>query len=246
MQGNLRWDAVQRWPQTLTTNLDAYWLREGDVILAMDRPWIEAGLKYAAICAADLPSLLVQRVARLRGRGTLLTPYLRYVIGSREFTNHVLAVQTGTSVPHISPSQIREFTFALPPEDEQQRIVSVLGALDDKIELNRASNATLEEMARSLFRSWFVDFDPVHTKIAGRRQICVDEITAGLFAAELDDSILGRIPRGWRVVSLGEVLRLKRGYDLPTADRQSGTVPIVSSSGFRAYTTKRRFAGQES
>ncbi|MDP9312352.1 MAG: restriction endonuclease subunit S [Chloroflexota bacterium] len=104
----------------------------------MDRPWIEAGLKYAAVSEHDLPCLLVQRVARLRARKDLDQRYLRYIIGSANFTNYILGVQTGTAVPHISGNQIKQFKFFRPSLPEQQAIASVLGALDDKIELNRA------------------------------------------------------------------------------------------------------------
>jgi type I restriction enzyme, S subunit len=114
-QGVLRWDGAKRWPPDVVEDLASYWLREGDVILAMDRPWIEAGLKYASVRRSDLPSLLVQRVARLRGTHRLDTGFLKLLIGSQAFTDHVTAVQTGTAVPHISGSQIKSFEFQLPP-----------------------------------------------------------------------------------------------------------------------------------
>lgn len=110
-QGVLRWNGVKRWPKTAVDDVEQYRLVKGDVILAMDRPWIDAGLKYAAVRESDLPALLVQRVARLRGTGALDTSFLKYVIGSRAFTEHVLAVQTGTAVPHISGGQIKSFEF---------------------------------------------------------------------------------------------------------------------------------------
>jgi len=94
---------------------------------------------------------LVQRVARLRGTKRLDNGFLRYLIGSQSFTDHVLAVQTGTAVPHISSKQIQSYRFELPPLPEQRAIAATLGALDDKIELNRKMNATLEAMARALF-----------------------------------------------------------------------------------------------
>ena len=126
----------------------------------MDRPWIEAGLKYSLVREPDLPALLVQRVARLRGCERLDTRFLYYVIGCRDFTQYVISVQTGTAVPHISAQQIKEFTFPLPPLSEQRVIAHILGTLDDKIELNRRMNETLEAMARALFKSWFVRFRP--------------------------------------------------------------------------------------
>jgi type I restriction enzyme S subunit len=105
-QGVLRWDGAKHWSADAVDGLSQYQLREGDVVLAMDRPWIEAGLKYATLRVADLPALLVQRVARLRGSSRLDTGFLRYVIGSQAFTDHVLGIQTGTAVPHISGGQI--------------------------------------------------------------------------------------------------------------------------------------------
>ena len=168
VQGVLRWDGAKRWPSDAADETAQYRLCEGDVILAMDRPWIEAGLKYAAVRRSDLPALLVQRVARLRGSSRLDTGFLKWVIGSQAFTDHVLAVQTGTAVPHISGAQIKSFEFLLPPLSEQRAIAHILGTLDDKIELNRRMSETLEAMARALFKSWFVDFDPVRAKAEGR------------------------------------------------------------------------------
>ena len=157
VQGAMRWEGVKRWPSSERSEHALYELQEGDVVLAMDRPWIEAGLKYAAISKHDLPCLLVQRTARLRGGPKLDTRFLRYLIGSREFTQHIHAITTGTAVPHISGRQIKDFTFSRPPLAEQKAIAAVLGALDDKIELNQRMNATLEAMARALFQSWFED-----------------------------------------------------------------------------------------
>jgi len=90
----------------------------------------------------------------------------------------------------------------------------VLGALDDKIALNHRMNATLEAMARALFKSWFVDFDPVHAKMEGRTPYSMDAATAALFPAAFTDSPLGPIPAGWHVVTVVEVAELN-GWTLP-------------------------------
>lgn len=210
VQGRFRWDDVKRWAVDDVKSYEAYLLSEGDVVLAMDRPWIEAGLKFACVTEHSLPCLLVQRVSRLRAKPSLDQRYLRYVIGSQEFTNHVLSVQTGSAVPHISANQIKEFSFVCPSLDEQRAIASVLGALDDKIELNRRMNATLEAMARALFKSWFVDFDPVRAKMEGRAPYGMDTATAALFPAAFADSPLGPIPQGWHTGSLGEAIAISR------------------------------------
>jgi type I restriction enzyme S subunit len=158
-QGCLRWDGVKRWPLGAVAEFARYQLQVDDVVLAMDRPWIEAGLKFAAVSDVDLPSLLVQRVARLRGTDSLDKWFLRYLISSSSFTDHILAVQTGTAVPHISGDQIRSFRFRRPPMSEQKAIGRVLGALDQKIDLNRRMNQTLDAIARAIFKSWFLDID---------------------------------------------------------------------------------------
>lgn len=206
-QGVLRWDGAKRWPRNAENGIEPYWLREGDVILAMDRPWIEAGLKYAAVRRSDLPALLVQRVARLRGSSRLDTGFLKYVIGSQPFTDHVLSIQTGTAVPHISGGQIKSFEFLLPSLAEQRAIAHILGTLDDKIDLNRRMSETLEAMARALFKSWFVDFDPVRSKAEGRDP-GLPEPLADLFPDRLVDSELGEIPEGWEVGRLADVTSL--------------------------------------
>ena len=151
VQGMFRWDDVKRWSREKVQTLSDYFLIQGDVVLAMDRPWIEAGLKYACVSEHDIPCLLVQRVSRLRAKTTLDQKFLRYVIGSPEFTNYILGTQTGTAVPHISSNQIKGYKFLLPPVSEQHAIAGILGALDDKIEVNRRMNATLESMARAVF-----------------------------------------------------------------------------------------------
>jgi len=205
VQGAMRWDGVKRWPLSESKEYDLYQLREGDVVLAMDRPWIEAGLKFAAISEYDLPCLLVQRTARLRGGPRLDTGFLRYLIASKEFTQHIHAITTGTAVPHISGSQIKDFGFKLPPLPEQKRIAHILGTLDEKIELNRRMNATLEAMARALFQSWFVDFDPVRAKMDGRKPEGMDDGTASLFPKSFQNSPLGDIPQGWEVRKLRDL-----------------------------------------
>jgi type I restriction enzyme, S subunit len=137
-QGKVRWDNARYWPAADAAAYERYQLQAGDVILAMDRPWIEAGLKYAELRPDDVPSLLVQRVACLRAFPALDQRFLAYLIGSPAFTAHVLGVQTGTAVPHISGRQIQDFEFVLPPLRDQRAIGGLLGALDDKIAVNSA------------------------------------------------------------------------------------------------------------
>lgn len=190
-QGTLRWNGVKRWDAHEYHRLAQFHLQKGDVILAMDRPWISAGLKHAWIRQEDLPTLLVQRVSRLRGVNGLLTDYARFLIGSPAFTNHVLSIITGVNVPHISPRDIKAFRFQLPPLPTQRRIASVLSAYDDLIENNTRRIAILEEMAQRLYEEWFVQFR---------------------FPGHEEAKMEGELPVGWHLVPMKDLCRLKSGF----------------------------------
>jgi len=236
VQGCLRWDNAARWPSELTDGLEQYRLEPGDVVLAMDRPWIEAGLKYARIGIADVPALLVQRVSRLRAGDKLDQGFLFYLIGSQTFTNHVLAVQTGTAVPHISGNQILDFRFQLPPLAEQRAIASVLGALDDKIEQNRRTAQALEKLARAIFRAWFVDFEPVKAKAAGATDSpSMPQPVFDALPTRLVDSAIGPVPEGWSVQPLANVAMFLNGLALqkypPRGDADD--LPVIKIAQLR-------------
>jgi type I restriction enzyme S subunit len=112
------------------------------------------------------------------------------------------AIQTG--VPHTNLSILRRMPLRIPHISTQRAIAQILGSLDDKIELNRQMNETLEAMMRALFKSWFVDFDPVHAKAEGR-DFDLPRSIAKLFPDGFDESELGRIPKGWSVGLVGDV-----------------------------------------
>ena len=149
---------------------------------------------------------LGQRLITLRGKPDLINnTYLKFAMQSAFVQNQLEARSTGTTVLGIRQSELKKVEIPLPPLDEQNRIAHVLGTLDDKIELNRQMNETLEAMARAIFKSWFVDFDPVRAKMEGRMPAGMDAATATLFPSAFQDSPLGKIPKGWEVCTLGEI-----------------------------------------
>lgn len=151
-QGRLRWDGARRIPADRAQEFAGYELERGDVVVAMDRPWIAAGLKWSIVREADLPSLLVQRVARLRSNSAELDQgFLAALIGGKAFTDYVIGVQTGSAVPHISGGQIGAFEFRLPSLPEQRVIAAALGALDDKIESNRRAAELISDLITAEF-----------------------------------------------------------------------------------------------
>jgi type I restriction enzyme, S subunit len=161
---------------------------------------------------------------RSRDPAKLCNGFLRYWSRSAQFTGQLSGMKVSTDMaPYLSLTDQRRLTITLPPIAEQRAIASVLGALDDKIDLNRRMCQTLEEMARALFKSWFVDFDPVRAKMEGRDPGLPKEI-ADLFPSRLVDSELGPIPEGWRVAATAEIADVI--YGAPFASSRFNTKQI--------------------
>ncbi|MEY3775090.1 MAG: hypothetical protein RLZZ129_1870, partial [Verrucomicrobiota bacterium] len=125
--------------------------------------------------------------------------YVYYFFTWSETVNLIHALNSNSVQPVFNFTSLKNFEIPLPPLAEQKAIAAVLGALDDKIELNRRMNATLEAMARALFQSWFVDFDPVRAKLDGRKPIGMDAATAALFPEHFDHKAEGVVPAGWNL-----------------------------------------------
>ena len=176
----------------------------GDVVLTTEAPLGKvAQIKF-------LPVALAQRIVTLRGKKEVLdSGYLLYLLQSTQMQEKLIGRSSGTTVIGIKQSELRKVEVSLPPIEEQRAIAHILGTLDDKIELNRKQNETLEAMARALFKAWFVDFEPVRAKMEGRWQR--GESLPGLpahlydlFPERLVESVLGEIPEGWEMTSLSE------------------------------------------
>ncbi|MDE2803471.1 MAG: restriction endonuclease subunit S [Chloroflexota bacterium] len=176
----------------------------GDILFGKLRPYFRKVVRAPAdgLCSTDI---WVVRAKRGVDQG-----YLFYSMASQEFIDFATAGSEGTKMPRAIWEYVSKYEFSLPPLPEQRAIAHVLGALDDKIELNRRMNATLEAMARALFKSWFVDFDPVRAKSEGRDTGLPSDL-ASLFPDRLVDSALGEIPAGWGVGPLGKFFELQLG-----------------------------------
>lgn len=217
-EGRFKWDEKTRYWPDLTEDLRRYLLQRGDILIGMDGS--KVGRNWTQVREEDLPSLLVQRVACLRSRRGLDQGFLATVIASQSFKDYVNAVKTGSSIPHISGGQIGDFTFFLPSISEQNAIAHILDTLNDKINLNRRMNKTLEAIAKALYKSWFLDFDPVHAKFEGRDTGLSKDID-DLFSASFEDSEMGKIPKRWRVVPIGSLAEIVGGSTPSTTDRKS-------------------------
>ena len=190
--------------------------------------------RVAQIKQISEPTTVDSHVTIVRPNPDVVAPqYLGYVLRSRQDEIESLA-EGSTGQTELSRIKLGELRFPLPPLPEQKAIARILGTLDDKIELNRRMNATLEAMARALFQSWFVDFDPVHAKAADRPPSGMDAPTAALFPSSFQDSELGDIPVGWSVKPLSELCSyLSRG--IGPAYLEAGGVLVLNQKCIRDH-----------
>ena len=167
-------------------------------------------------------SLMKFRPDREKVSPLFLFYYFRSDAGHAEIMRY--SSQVGTPGIGQPLTSLRQFRVPIPPRDEQEHIAGILSVLDDKIELNRRMNATLEAMAAALFKSWFVDFDPVRAKMEGRETGLPKEI-ADLFPDGLVDSELGKIPESWTLATLGDIAASpRRSIDPASVD---GDTPYI-------------------
>lgn len=151
----------------------------------------------------------------------------------------------GSVFTNLKTEILKKHRVRIPPLAEQKRIAGILGSLDDKIELNRKMNETLEQLANTLFKSWFVDFDPVHAKAAGRQPSGMDKATADLFPDSFVDSELGKIPKGWRAASIYEIAEVIYGapfasglFNTASAGRPLVRIRDLASEEPAVFTTE--------
>ncbi|WP_293930988.1 restriction endonuclease subunit S [Iodobacter sp.] len=235
------------------------WMRRGmpkpgDIVMTTEAPLGEvAQLGHEKVA-------LAQRVITLRGKdGFLDNNYLLYLMMSEDMQEQLKARATGTTVLGIKQSELRKISVKVPPLDIQKSAASTLKALDDRIALLRETNATLEAMAQALFKSWFVDFDPVHananastkqminpasspsdfvgdpaapldSRLRGNDDLLPPELQT-LFPATFTASPQGLVPEGWNVSKVDDLLELAYGKALKATDRIDGDIPVYGSGG---------------
>lgn len=182
--------------------------REHDIVLSRrcnpgETAYVPSGSEFA----------LGQNLVLLRSDGKkIYPPFLRWLVRGPEWWEQIgKFLNVGAVFDSLRCADVPNFSLKVPPLDKQKAIVGILGPLDNKIELNRKMNETLEAMARVLFKSWFVDFDPVRAKAEGRDPGLPPHIAA-LFPDSFEDSELGEIPNGWRVGRISDCcLKIQNG-----------------------------------
>ena len=230
------------------------WMRRGipkagDVVITTEAPLGEVAQLGSERVA------LAQRLIALRGKPEVLdNGFLKFLMQSDDVQDQLRARASGTTVLGIKQSELRKVLLTLPAIAEQRAIAHILGTLDDKIELNRRMNETLEAMARALFKSWFVDFDPVRAKHAlskvegaeGRPSASSGQAFPGLpkpladlFPDSFEDSEMGEIPKGWEVQGIDEIANFLNGLALQKYPRGDGpTLPVIKIAQLRKGDTE--------
>lgn len=161
----------------------------------------------SAVVPEGLECAIGQNLVVLRADGkSIYPPYLRWLVRGAEWWSEVNTyINVGAVFDSLKCKDIPHFRVLVPSIDKQREISGFLRALDDRIELLRQTNITLEAIAQALFKSWFVDFDPVRAKAEGREPEGMDAATAALFPSEFEASELGLIPKGWQIDEIGKV-----------------------------------------
>lgn len=168
--------------------------------------------------------------------------YIEYVF--RAFRDSVKRRAYGSVQENINLEVLRDLEFPIPPLQTQKSIADFLTLFDDRITLLRETNTTLEAIAQALFKSWFVDFDPVHAKAEGRLPEGMDANTAALFPDSFEESELGLVPKGWRVGSLGDIASIKGGKQLEKEFfKDRGVNPIFGGAGVMGHTDLKNAEG---
>jgi type I restriction enzyme S subunit len=239
--------------------LSKYRIRKGDIVYSR-RGDVE---RRALVRDSEDGWLCGTGCLRIRfGDGIVYPSYGAHYLGHPAVREWIVRHAHGATMPNLNTTILSALPFVLPPWGDQVSIGDAIEAYDKKIDLNRRVNQTLEAMAQAIFKSWFVDFDPVKAKIAAieegrdplraamsaisgkavaeldalpREQFDQLAATAALFPDEMEESELRQIPRGWKVQRIGNLMELAYGKALKATDRQDGSVPVYGSGGITGY-----------
>jgi len=210
-------------PENIAADYLKYELKTGDVVIQTVGSWPTNPASVVGKCvriphnAAGL--LLNQNAVKLSPSNGIDSGFLFYLLRNDDFKSYIIGTAQGAaSQAAITLDSIRGYEFDFPPLEMQQRITGILSAYDKLIENNQRRIRILEEMARTLYREWFV-----HFRFPGHKKVPIVTTSHG------------DIPRGWEVGRLDDVLVLQRGFDLPKANRNEGTIPIYAATGVTGF-----------
>ncbi len=201
-------------------------LVEGDVVIA--NVGANAGSVFR-VPKLSKPATLGPNAVRVRPKheASLTKDFLYYYLASPAGQDQLQSIITGSAQPKFNKTALRGLKVNIPNIEVQKLVASFMMSIDDRITLLRETNTTLESIAQALFKSWFVDFDPVHAKMQGRAPEGMDEATAALFPDSFEDSELGPVPKGWGVGTLADLATFQNGYAFKSKDWTEAGHPVI-------------------
>ncbi|TOQ60663.1 hypothetical protein CGG91_22050 [Vibrio parahaemolyticus] len=212
----------------ITEKLNKFKLTHGDILIAMTGQGSVGRVGKLVLNDKRVTPYLNQRVGKfVTDPNVLDKDYLYYVISTSAYESLLFAAGSGSGQPNLSPAIIKGVEIPFPPIKVQESISKILRDLDEKVVTNVQMNQTLEQMAQAIFKSWFVDFDPVKAKMNGEQPEGMDAATASLFPDKLVESELGLIPEGWEVEPLKNVSRVINGRAYKNTEFKEEGTPII-------------------
>ncbi len=213
VDGRINYDTARRTTQDAFDRLtDKSRPRVGDVLLTKDG-------SIGRVAVVDREGICInQSVALIRPNDRIIPDFLKYLLFSPHYQKVMEGDSDGSTIKHIYITRVDKMQVAVPPVEEQKKFLAVIKGIDDRITLLRETNTTLEAIAQALFKSWFVDFDPVHTKMQGRAPEGMDEAIAALFPDSLEETELGAVPKGWKATRVAEVAEVVKGKSYSSKD----------------------------
>ncbi len=205
--------------------LSKYQLKNGDIVFSR----VGSVDRRALVRKEEDGWLFSGRCLRVRVDETKIDPiYLSYFFGLESFKKYIRSIAVGATMPSINTKILSDIPIYYPEcLEEQRRIAHILIINDEKENINNQTNQTLEEMAQAIFKSWFVDFDPVKAKMNGDQPEGMDADTASLFPEKLVESELGLIPDGWKIGTLNDIAKFQNGYAFKGKDWTDEGFPVV-------------------
>ncbi len=229
--GVVDWDTVP-YCEIPESKLNKNLLSQGDIVVA--RTGNSTGENY--MFSGDEPSVFASYLIRFKVDSNIANPhYVWLQMRTKRWWDFVSGAKSGSAQAGANATVLGKFEVTLPPKNVQDYVVDVISCLSSKISLNTSTNQTLEEMAQAIFKSWFVDFDPVKAKMNGEQPEGMDAATASLFPDKLVESELGLIPEGWEVCLLNQKSEIKYGKNLPKTKLLDEGYPVFGGNGVIGY-----------
>jgi type I restriction enzyme S subunit len=211
-----------------------YTLKEGDIVFSR----VGSVDRRALVTSEQNGWMFSGRLLRVRPRPELVDPtYLSYFFGLPMFKTYIRSIAVGATMPSLNTGLLSGLPIILPEISEQKAIGRTLSSLDKKIRINSDLSKTLENIAETIFKSWFIDFDPVKAKMAGENPVGMDSVTAALFPDSMVESEVGSIPSGWKTESIGSLCEVLLGGTPSRVKPEywNGNIPWINSGKIKEF-----------